>query len=106
MDVTTMGITRLMGSTTMSTDGAGHQFFQNTIGTPKATMPKSKVKYLTATDTKSLDDNMICSKDGTTFETDYMTLCTGFDKWYHVFSDELQEKCDRVPDPSIVEQKK
>ncbi len=51
------------------------------------------------TDIASLSEhNKITLKDGSQFLTDYLILCTGFDKSYQVFSEELQKECGLVPD--------
>ncbi|KAI1734291.1 cofactor FMO1 FAD enzyme [Xylaria scruposa] len=53
------------------------------------------------TDIQSLRDrDVVYLKDGTRFQTDYVILCTGFDKSFHVFSKQLQQQCGLVPDPS------
>ncbi|KAJ5817286.1 cofactor FMO1 FAD enzyme [Penicillium robsamsonii] len=150
MDVTTMGITRLMGASIMSTDGYGHQFFQRTAlgrflawifwiainwvadvhagysksenatklrpkpsgngifwaqaGVGAASVP-SFWKTFHAGDVTVHRTNfasfrgtsMVHLKNGTSFETDYIILCTGFDKSYHVFSEQTQQRCGLVP---------
>lgn len=45
------------------------------------------------------DNNLVTLRDGAQFETDYLILCTGFDKSYHQFSPELQQACGLAPSP-------
>ncbi|KAI1080408.1 cofactor FMO1 FAD enzyme [Whalleya microplaca] len=45
------------------------------------------------------DENIVTLKNGASFETDYLILCTGFDKSYQPFSEELQQACGLTPDP-------
>lgn len=53
------------------------------------------------TDIKSLEDgNIVNLKDHCRFQTDYIILCTGFDKSLHVFSQELQRQCGFAPNPA------
>jgi hypothetical protein len=40
--------------------------------------------------------NLVALKGGASFETDYVILCTGFDKSYHQFSPALQQACGLV----------
>jgi len=59
------------------------------------------------TDVKGLlDGNTVQLIDGTRFQTDYIVACTGFDKSFQVFSEELQQKCGFVPDEDPVEEEK
>ncbi|KAI1503396.1 cofactor FMO1 FAD enzyme [Biscogniauxia marginata] len=51
------------------------------------------------TEIKSLSENLVTLCDGNQFETDYIILCTGFDKSYHQFSPDLQQACGLVPRP-------
>ena len=39
----------------------------------------------------------VALKNGAQFRSDYVILCTGFDKSYHPFSEELQEECGLRP---------
>ncbi|KAJ5788015.1 cofactor FMO1 FAD enzyme [Penicillium paradoxum] len=146
MDVTTMGITRLMGASIMSTDGYGHQLFQRTVfgrflawifwlainwvaevhagyskssnanklrphpfgngifwahaGVGAASVPNFWKTFhagditVHRTNIASFRDNdMVHLDNGTSFQSDYIILCTGFDKSYHVFSEEMQQRC-------------
>ncbi|GFG11476.1 dimethylaniline monooxygenase [N-oxide-forming] 4 [Aspergillus udagawae] len=54
------------------------------------------------------EDNTVRLKDGTSFQTDYVILSTGFDKSFHVFSKELQHKYGLMPhaDRSSAEERK
>ncbi|KAI1381396.1 cofactor FMO1 FAD enzyme [Hypoxylon crocopeplum] len=45
------------------------------------------------------DNNVVTLRDGAQFETDYVVLCTGFDKSYHPFSKELQQTFGLAPAP-------
>ncbi|KAL2171721.1 hypothetical protein VTG60DRAFT_1718 [Thermothelomyces hinnuleus] len=45
-------------------------------------------------------------RDGGCFETDYVILCTGFDKSYQPFSPELQYELGLAPDPDPRDRKK
>ncbi|KAK2599083.1 hypothetical protein QQS21_005424 [Conoideocrella luteorostrata] len=57
------------------------------------------------TDVESLSDNdLLVLKDETRFRTDYVILCTGFDKSFHVFDEKLQQECGFIPD--LMESKK
>jgi len=51
-----------------------------------------------------LDDNTVLLSDGSRFQTDCIVSCTGFDKSFQVFSDELQQQCGLIPseDPEEV----
>ncbi|KAI0443000.1 cofactor FMO1 FAD enzyme [Xylaria telfairii] len=51
------------------------------------------------TEIQSLSDNIVTLRDGSQFETEYIVLCTGFDKSYHQFSPDLQQTCGLVPRP-------
>ncbi|ORY69608.1 cofactor FMO1 FAD enzyme [Pseudomassariella vexata] len=46
------------------------------------------------------DGNVVTLHDGAQFDTDYMILCTGFDKSYQPFSPELQRECGLQAEPS------
>ncbi|KAK8029897.1 hypothetical protein PG993_011188 [Apiospora rasikravindrae] len=53
------------------------------------------------TDIQSLGDgNTVTLKDGTCYQTDYMVLCTGFDKSFHVFSEQMQEDYGFIASPA------
>ena len=45
------------------------------------------------------NDNTVSLRNGAQFQTDFIILCTGFDKSYQPFSDELQQVCGLTPDP-------
>lgn len=45
------------------------------------------------------EGNHVTLRGGAEFETDYIILCTGFDKSYHQFDPELQRLCGLVADP-------
>lgn len=53
-----------------------------------------------------LDGNVIQLTDGTRFQTDYIVQCTGFDKSYQVFSDDLQQQYGLIPDEDPVAHQK
>lgn len=44
-------------------------------------------------------NNTVTLRSGARFQTDYVILCTGFDKSYQPFSDDLQQVCGLTPDP-------
>jgi hypothetical protein len=67
--------------------------FWKTFHAGDCTVHRSNVESLT-------DVNKVTLKDGTEFQTDYIILCTGFDKSYHVFSETLQRQCGLAPDPA------
>ncbi|KAK3342082.1 cofactor FMO1 FAD enzyme [Lasiosphaeria hispida] len=46
------------------------------------------------------EDNVVKLRDGSSFATDYIVLCTGFDKSYHPFAGDLQRSLGLAPDPS------
>ncbi|KAH6653098.1 hypothetical protein BKA67DRAFT_518736 [Truncatella angustata] len=153
MDVVTTRFVALMGSSIMSTDGAGHQFIQRTylgqfiawlfwiivnwIADRHAGYSKSEnakklrpgpegngIYWANAglgaasvplfwktfhagnctvhrTDIDSLgDNNTVTLKDKTRYQTDFMILCTGFDKSFQVFSEQLQQECGFLPNPA------
>lgn len=59
------------------------------------------------TDIEALDDNnTIRLQNGTQFQTNYIILCTGFDKSFQVFSEEMQQKCGLVPNMKSTEEAK
>jgi dimethylaniline monooxygenase (N-oxide forming) len=45
------------------------------------------------------NDNTVTLRNCTQFQTDFIILCTGFDKSYQPFSDELQQICGLASDP-------
>ena len=45
--------------------------------------------------------NKICLKDGTQVSTDYVILCTGFEKAYHAFEKELRVECGLTYDNTV-----
>lgn len=49
------------------------------------------------------DKNTVTLRNGDHFQTDYIILCTGFDKSYQPFSEELQQTCGLAPNPSDAE---
>ncbi|KAI0886567.1 cofactor FMO1 FAD enzyme [Annulohypoxylon maeteangense] len=153
MDIVTSRFVTLMGSSIMSTDGIGHQFFQRTLlgrfiawvfwlvvnwiadrhagysksenakklrpmphgngifwahaGLGAASVPLFWKTFhagdcsVHRTDIDSLRENNIISlKDGTQFSSDYLILCTGFDKSFQVFDEKLQQECGLMPDPA------
>jgi dimethylaniline monooxygenase (N-oxide forming) len=63
------------------------------------TVHKSEIETLTG-------GNLVTLLNGTKFQTDYIILCTGFDKSYHQFSPELQQELGLVPDSGAKEQVK
>lgn len=56
------------------------------------TVHKTEIESLT-------NDNTVTLRNGAQFQTDFIILCTGFDKSYQPFSDELQQVCGLTPDP-------
>jgi dimethylaniline monooxygenase (N-oxide forming) len=55
------------------------------------------------TEIASLDSgNKVTLKDGKVLDTEYIIMCTGFDKSYHQFSADLQEECGLVPPAAAV----
>ncbi|KAL2831376.1 cofactor FMO1 FAD enzyme [Aspergillus cavernicola] len=59
------------------------------------------------TEIESFDSsNSVILKNGTRFETDFVILCTGFDKSYQPFSAELQHELGLAPDLDSPDQKK
>lgn len=59
------------------------------------------------TDIKDLlDGNNVHLTDGTRYQTDIIISCTGFDKSFQVFSDELQQRLGLAPDDDPSEEKK
>ncbi|RYP59772.1 hypothetical protein DL771_010750 [Monosporascus sp. 5C6A] len=46
------------------------------------------------------EDDVVALRDGARFKTEYIVLCTGFDKSYQPFDAELQRLCGLSPDPS------
>lgn len=67
--------------------------FWKTFHAGDCTVHRTNIESLT-------DGNKVSLEDGTEFRTDYVMLCTGFDKSYHVFSEALQRQCGLVPDPA------
>lgn len=61
------------------------------------TVHRSEVELLSDTDQVTL-------KDGSRFQTDYIVLCTGFDKSYQVFSEDLQHELGLARSPAADEQ--
>ncbi|KAK0635860.1 cofactor FMO1 FAD enzyme [Bombardia bombarda] len=57
------------------------------------TVHRTEIGSLTGNSTVTLLDQ-------TKFETDYIILCTGFDKSYHQFSEPLQQACGLIPTPA------
>ncbi|KAL7942031.1 cofactor FMO1 FAD enzyme [Trichoderma barbatum] len=153
MDVVTTRFMALMGMSIMSTDGAGHQFFQRTAlgrgfvyvfwlivnyiadrhsgysksdnarklrpgpegngifwanaGLGAASVPLFWKTFhrgdctVHRTDIVSLENNNVVKlKNGDSFETDYIVMCTGFDKSFQVFSEELQQELGFLPNPA------
>lgn len=59
------------------------------------------------TEVESLSDtDKVHLKDGTEFQTDYIVLCTGFDKSYQVFDEKLQYELGLARSPVQAEQEK
>lgn len=52
------------------------------------------------------DDNTIQLRSGEEIATDCLLLCTGFDKSYQPFSQELQYQCDLAPQPDSLSEEK
>lgn len=59
------------------------------------------------TEVESLSDkDKVTLKDGNQFQTDYIVLCTGFDKSYQVFGEDLQHELGLARSPAADEQDK
>lgn len=62
-------------------------------------MHRSEISSLT-------NENRVTLRNGGEFKTDYVIMCTGFDKSYHQFSPELQQACGLVPSAQSEDQAK
>ncbi|KAK9414809.1 putative FAD/NAD(P)-binding domain-containing protein [Seiridium unicorne] len=58
------------------------------------------------TEIKSLAKNAVHLANGAHLQTDYIILCTGFDKSYHPFGPELQRECGLSPPQDSSDRKK
>ncbi|TVY85300.1 FAD-dependent monooxygenase DEP4 [Lachnellula suecica] len=54
------------------------------------TVHRSEIETLT-------NSNSVTLRNGAIFQTDYIVLCTGFDKSYQPFSEDLQQTCGLAP---------
>ncbi|KAH9209742.1 hypothetical protein DL95DRAFT_476520, partial [Leptodontidium sp. 2 PMI_412] len=73
--------------------------FWKTFHAGECTVHRSEIKSL-------IGNNTINLTNGTQLKTDYMILCTGFDKSYQPFGTELQQECGLVPNPDPADQRK
>ncbi|XXG97588.1 hypothetical protein Hte_003894 [Hypoxylon texense] len=70
--------------------------FWNVFHAGDCTVHRTEIASLT-------DGNKVTLRNGAQFETDYLILCTGFDKSYQPFSKELQQACGLAPTPAEAE---
>ncbi|KAI1780608.1 cofactor FMO1 FAD enzyme [Hypoxylon cercidicola] len=70
--------------------------FWNVFHAGDCTVHRTEIASLT-------DGDKVTLRNGAQFETDYIILCTGFDKSYQPFSKDLQQACGLAPAPADAE---
>ncbi|KAI9730794.1 MAG: hypothetical protein M1818_008074 [Claussenomyces sp. TS43310] len=73
--------------------------FWKTFHAGDCTVHRSEIESLTGNNTVNLTNS-------TQLQTDYVILCTGFDKSYQPFNTDLQQECGLMTDPDPVDQEK